>query len=218
MINSEINNDCIRKDMNTLEAIQARRAVKCYDASHQMTEAEINELFSLAMLSPTAFNIQHWRFVSIIEPELRKKIRAAAWDQAQVTDASLFIVICADLKAWDKQPERYWENADQSVQDFIVPVIDQYYRGKDQVQRDEAMRSCGIAAQTLMLAAKGMGYDSCPMDGFDFDQVGRLINLPDDHVIALCLAVGKGVQAANPRAGQLAKEEVVTQNRFIKID
>ena len=215
MISSEINNYCIRKAMNTLEAIQARRAVKYYDASYQMTEPEINELFSLVMLSPTAFNIQHWRFVSITAPELRKQIRTAAWDQAQVTDASLFIVICADLKAWEKQPERYWENADQAVQDFIVPAIDQYYRGKDQVQRDEVMRSCGIAAQTLMLAAKEMGYDSCPMDGFDFDQVGQLINLPQDHVIALCLAVGKGVQAANPRSGQLAKDEVVINNRFL---
>jgi len=204
--------------MNTLEAIQARRAVKCYDASHQMTAAEINELFSLAMLSPTAFNIQHWRFVSITEPELRKQIRSAAWDQAQVTDASLFIVICADLNAWEKQPERYWQHTDQAVQDFIVPAIDQYYRGKDRVQRDEAMRSCGLAAQTLMLAAKDMGYDSCPMDGFDFDKVGQLINLPQDHVIALCLAVGKGVQAANPRAGQLAKDEVLIQNRFINLD
>jgi len=215
MINSEINNDYIRKAMNTLEAIQARRAVKYYDASHQMTGAEINQLFSLAMLSPTAFNIQHWRFVSITEPELRKQIRTAAWDQAQVTDASLFIVICADLKAWEKQPKRYWANAELAVQDFILPAIDQYYRDKDQVQRDEVMRSCGIAAQTLMLAAKEMGYDSCPMDGFDFDQVGQLINLPQGHVIALCLAVGKGVQAANPRAGQLAKDEVVINNRFL---
>jgi len=110
------------------------------------------------------------------------------------------------------------KNAEQAVQDFIVPAIDQYYRGKDQVQRDEAMRSCGIAAQTLMLAAKDMGYDSCPMDGFDFKQVGQLINLPEDHVIALCLAVGKGVQAASPRAGQLAKDEVIVQNRFVALD
>lgn len=204
--------------MNTLEAIQARRAVKYYDVNHQMTEVEINQLLSLAILSPTAFNIQHWRFVNVTEPELRRKIRAVAWDQAQVTDASLFLVICADLKAWEKQPERYWKNAEQAVQDFIVPAIDQYYRGKDQVQRDEAMRSCGIAAQTLMLAAKDMGYDSCPMDGFDFKQVGQLINLPEDHVIALCLAVGKGVQAASPRAGQLAKNEVIVQNRFVALD
>ena len=43
-----------------------------------------------------------------------------------------------------------------------------------------AMRSCGIAAQTLMLTAQSMGYDSCPMDGFDYEAVAELINLPDN--------------------------------------
>ena len=200
--------------MQTIDAIKSRRAVKHYDKNHHFSDEQINELFSFAMLSPTAFNIQNWRFVNVTEPDLRQKIRVAAWDQAQVTDASLFIVLCADLKSWEKQPDRYWRNADQSVQGFILPAIDQYYRDKDQVQRDEAMRSCGIAAQTIMLAAKAMGYDSCPMDGFDFEKVGQLINLPDDHVIALCIAIGKGTQAANPRAGQLDREEVLVNNRF----
>ncbi|BCG65036.1 MAG: hypothetical protein methR_P2849 [Methyloprofundus sp.] len=201
--------------MQTIEAIQTRRAIKHYDASHRMSADEIEQLFSLVMLSPTAFNIQNWRFVNVAESELRQQIRVAAWDQAQVTDASLFIVICADLNAWEKQPQRYWANADQGVQDFILPAIDQYYRGKDQVQRDEAMRSCGIATQTLMLAAKAMGYDSCPMDGFDFEQVAELINLPGDHVIALCLAIGKGTKDAWPRPGQLNSDTVLIQDRFI---
>ncbi|MBT3813429.1 MAG: nitroreductase family protein [Gammaproteobacteria bacterium] len=200
--------------MQTKEAIQTRRAVKYFDASHAISDQEVSELFSLALLSPTAFNIQNWRFINVTEPKLKQQIRAAAWDQAQVTDASLFIVICADLKSWEKQPERYWANAEQSIQDFLLPAIEQYYLGKDQVQRDEAMRSCGIAAQTLMLAAKAMGYDSCPMDGFDFEQVGQWINLPDDHVIALCLAIGKATQEANPRGGQLDSSELVFSNRF----
>ena len=76
------------------------------------------------------------------------------------------------------------------------------------------MRSCGIAAQTLMLAAKAMGYDSCPMDGFDFEQVGKLINLPEDHVISMFVAIGKGVQEAWPRPGQLDLAEVVIENSF----
>ncbi|MDP2180479.1 nitroreductase family protein [Methylicorpusculum sp.] len=200
--------------MNTLEAIKARRAVKLYDANHRMTDDEISGLMSLAVLSPTAFNIQHWRFVVVKDPQLRRQIRAAAWDQAQVTDASLLIVLCADLKAWEKQPERYWANASKEVQDYLIPAIDQYYRGKEHVQRDEAMRSCGIAAQTLMLAAKAMGYDSCPMDGFDFDQVAKLIKLPDDHVIALFVAIGKAIQPAKPRGGQLSREEVVFTDTF----
>ena len=65
-----------------------------------------------------------------------------------------------------------------------------------------------------MLAAKAMGYDSCPMDGFDFDAVGRLIDLPEDHAIAMFVAVGKGVTAPWPRPGQLEMHEVVRENGF----
>jgi nitroreductase len=200
--------------MKTLDSIRTRRAIKHFDASHSMSATEINEFLSLAMLSPTAFNIQNWRYVVVTDPELRKQIRAAAWGQAQVTDASLFIILCADLKAWEKQPLRYWVNAQKEVQDFMLPAIDNYYRGKDQVQRDEAMRSCGIAAQTLMLSATALGYDSCPMDGFDFAKVAELIHLPDDHVIAMFVAIGKGTQEAWPRPGQLKLDEVMIKNSF----
>ena len=200
--------------MKTEEAIQTRRAIKHYDATHSMTPEEVNELLSLAILSPTAFNIQNWRFVIVDDPELRKQIREVAWDQAQVTDASLFIVLCADLKSWEKQPSRYWVNAPKEIQEFMLPAIDKYYRGKDQVQRDEAMRSCGITAQTLMLAARSMGYDSCPMDGFDFEKVSELIHLPAEHVIAMFVAIGKCTKESWPRPGQLDLNEVIIKNRF----
>jgi len=200
--------------MDTITAIETRRAVKGFDPDHRMTEEEIERLLKLAILSPTAFNIQNWRFVLVRDETLREKIRPVAWDQAQVTDASLLIVLCADLKAWEKSPERYWCNAGQPVQDFIVPAIAHYYEGKKQVERDEAMRSCGIAAQTLMLAAKSMGYESCPMDGFDFDAVAELIRLPQDHVIAMMVAVGRGVKDPWPRGGQLPLGEVMITDRF----
>jgi nitroreductase len=200
--------------MNVSTAIETRRSIKAYDVNHEMTQAEIDQLMSLAMLSPTAFNIQNWRFVLVQDKELRKQVRAVSWDQAQVTDASLLIVLTADVKSWEKQPARYWQEAPQAVQDFLVPAIGQYYSGREQVQRDEAMRSCGMAAMTIMLAAKEMGYDSCPMDGFDFDAVAKLLNLPADHTPAMFVAVGKGTKEAWPRGGQLAMNEVVVINKF----
>ena len=200
--------------MNVRTAIETRRSIKAYDPQHRMTQAEIDQLMSLAMLAPTAFNIQNWRFVLVQDPELRKQVRAVSWDQAQVTDASLLVVLVADLKSWEREPARYWKNAPQAVQDFLVPAIDTYYRGKEQVQRDEGMRSCGMAAMTLMLAAKEMGYDSCPMDGFDFDAVGKLLNLPADHTPAMYVAIGKGIKEAWPRGGQLAMSEVVIRDKF----
>lgn len=200
--------------MNVTEAIIERRSIKAYDPHHKMTEQEIAKLMSLAMLSPTAFNIQHWRFVVVTDPVLRQQIRAVSWNQAQVEEASLLIVLTADLKAWAKQPQRYWANAPQPVQDFMVPAITNYYEGDDRVQRDEAMRSCGMAATTIMLAAKEMGYDTCPMDGFDFDAVGKLLNLPEDHIPTMFVVVGKALEPARPRAGQLHMDEVVIHNQF----
>lgn len=200
--------------MQVKQAIERRRSIKNYDPHHKLTQQEIDELMQLAMLSPTAFNIQNWRFVIVTDPVLRQQIRAVSWNQAQVEEASLLIVLTADLKAWAKQPERYWQNAPKAVADILVPAIGHYYENNEQAQRDEAMRSCGMAAMTLMLAAKDMGYDTCPMDGFDFDAVAKLLDLPHDHIPAMFVTVGKALKEAKPRAGQLAMHEVVIQNKF----
>lgn len=97
---------------------------------------------------------------------------------------------------------------------MMLPMIDQFYRGREWLQRDEAIRSTGIAAQTLMLSAKSMGYDSCPMIGFDIDKVGEIINLPKDHVVSMIVVVGKGTQDARERGGQLPMDDVVISNKF----
>jgi len=201
--------------MDTFDAIEQRRSIKHFDKNHKLSESEIEKLLSLAILSPTSYNIQNWRFVLVKDSETRKKIRSAAWDQAQVTDSSLLLVICADLKAWKKQPERYWKTAPKEIQDMFVKMIGDFYDGKEQLHRDEAMRSCGIAAQTIMLTAKAMGYDSGAMIGFDSEKVAKIINLPDDHVIGLMVVVGKQVKPASPRGGQLPLSDIVFTDRFI---
>ena len=200
--------------MNTVEAIRTRRAVKVYDPSFQLSREEKDELLQLALLAPSAFNLQHVRFVEVSDPELRAQIREVGWNQAQMTDASMLVVICAQVDSWEKNVRRVWDGAPGEVQNFMAGAIDAYYRDKPQVQRDEAMRSCGLMAQTLMLAARAKGLDSCPMDGFDFDAVGKLINLPDNHVIALMVAVGKRAAEPKPRIGKLPFDEVVFRDRF----
>ncbi|MDF1588308.1 MAG: nitroreductase family protein [Gammaproteobacteria bacterium] len=200
--------------MDIKQAILQRRSVKHFDSSHVMTDTEITELMEHAVLSPTAFNIQHWRFVRVKDPVKRQQIQDASWGQAQVTEASLLLVLCADLNAWEKQPQRYWRNAPQEVQDYLLPAIENYYTNHHQGQRDECIRSASIAAMNIMLMAKGMGYDSCPMDGFDFDQVAKIINLPHDHIITMMITIGKKKIDARPRSGQLPLEEVFFTDTF----
>lgn len=200
--------------MDTFDAIYQRRAIKHYDPAHRLTEAEITKLIEAGMQSPTSFNIQHWRFVVITDPELRKQIRAAGFDQAQLTEASALILLTADVQAWRKDPQRYWRNAPKDVADLLVNWMGPFHEGNDQLQRDEAMRSIGMAMQTIMLAAKAMGYESCPMIGFDHKVVAELVRLPADHVIGPIVAIGKGLKAAWPKPGQLDLNEVMVRDRF----
>ncbi|WP_130471032.1 nitroreductase family protein [Candidatus Magnetaquicoccus inordinatus] len=200
--------------MDTLTAISSRRSVKHFDPNHRMSEAEEEQLLQLALLSPTAFNIQHWRFLVVRDPQLRQQLRQLSWNQPQVTDSSLYVILCADLQAWNKEPERYWQNAAEHVRQWIVKAMADYYGAFPQTQRDEAIRSCGMAAQTIMLAAKAMGYDSCPMAGFDYAAVGALIRLPADHIVVMSIAIGKPLQPAQARAGQLPLSVVRLLDRF----
>jgi len=200
--------------MQTTEAIRTRRSIKHYDPEFVIPVEQEKELFDLVRQAPTSFNLQNWRFVNVKDENLRIKIREAAWDQAQVTEASLLLLLCADIKAWDKSPERYWSDAPKEAQDILVPMIKPFYEGKDWQQRDEAMRSIGIAAQTLMLTAKDMDYDSCPMIGFDTDQVAKLINLPNDHVIGMMLTIGKAIKPAWPKPSYIPNNEVFFEDSF----
>ena len=201
--------------MNTLEAIYQRRSVKGYDPNHKITPEEEQKLLEATIQAPTSFNIQHWRFVILRDPELRQKIRKEYGnDQAQMTDASLLILFTADMKAWQKEPYRYWQNAPQEVADLLVNWMGPFHEGREWLQRDEAQRSIGMAMQTLMLTAKAMGYDSCPMIGFDIDKVAELINLPEDYVMGPMVAIGKKLKEPWPKPGQLPLSELVIENKF----
>ena len=200
--------------MKVSEALHARRSVKHFDANHKMSEEEFKNMMTEVLKSPTSFNIQNWRFVRVQDADKRVQIREAAWNQAQVTDASELFIICGEVKAGNKNPERYWSHAPKETQDILVPMIKPFYEGREWIQRDEVMRSVGIAAQSLMLIAKEMGYDSCPMIGFDQDVVAKIINLPDDHVIGMMLAMGKQENPPHARGAQIDYDEAVIIDGF----
>ncbi|CUI08144.1 Oxygen-insensitive NAD(P)H nitroreductase / Dihydropteridine reductase [Janthinobacterium sp. CG23_2] len=166
------------------------------------------------MLSPTPGNTQPWRFVVVRDPVLRQEIRAAASGQTQVTDASLLIILTADLTAWRTDPERYARTTGPEMSKVLAKSMTDFYEGREWLQRDDAMKSTGLTAMTLMLAAKELGYESCPMGGFDIDAVGALINLPENHVVSMFVTIGKPLSDAYPRGGQLAIEEVLVRDRF----
>lgn len=200
--------------MDMFEAINTRRAIKKFDNTYKMTAEQVKSLMELVILSPTSYNQQNWRFITVIDQTIKEQISKAARGQAQPSDGSLVIVLCGNMNAWKQDPLRYWKNSTIDKQEYVKNALITRYADNPQNQRDEAIRSCGFAGQTIMLAAKQMGLDSCPMVGFEYDELAKIINLPEDHLIVLMVVVGKAAEPASPRGGQLPLDEVVFENKF----
>lgn len=199
----------------TLDLIKNRRATRHFDPAYKMSLSEIQELIETARFAPTAFNLQNVRFVIVEDMKVRKQIREIAWDQPQVTDASALIVMTADVEAWKKDVARCWKDAPEKVRNLYAnELIPGYYKGRPEVQRDEAFRSASLASYALMLTAEASGLHSCPMDGFDFAKLAKIIDLPKDHVIVMMLAIGKRAKDPEPRPGVLRTKELIRINRF----
>ena len=200
--------------MDTFDAIKTRRAIKKFDNTYKMSDEQVQSLMKLTLLSPTSYNQQNWRFVTVTDQAVKEQIHVAARNQAQPLDGSLVILLCRNMSAWKDDPMRYWKNHPLEKQEHVRDPMHKKYSDSPQNRRDEAMRSCGFAAQTIMLAAKQMGLDSCPMVGFEYDKMAKIINLPDDHIIVMMIVVGKAASPAAERGGQLSLDEVVFENKF----
>lgn len=200
--------------MDVFEAVSTRRAIKKFDPNHKMNSDDVKKLMDHVILSPTSYNQQNWRFVYVTEQDVKEKISEAARGQAQPRDGSLVIILCGDMTAWKTEPLRYWKNHPTEKQELVKASLERKYSTDEQAQRDEAIRSCGMAAQTIMLAARHMGLDSCPMVGFEYDELAKVINLPDNHLIVMMVVVGKRAEDAAQRGGQLPLNEVAFENNF----
>ena len=200
--------------MNTFEAINTRRAIKKFDNTYKITPEQVKSLMELTIRSPTSYNQQNWRFITVTDQSIKDQISKVARNQPQPSDGSLVIILCGNMDAWKEDPLRYWKNSTSEKQEFVKNALYTKYANNPQNQRDEAIRSCGFAGQTIMLAARQMGLDSCPMVGFEYDELAKIINLPENHLIVLMIVVGKAAKPANPRGGQLPLDKVVFENKF----
>ncbi len=194
--------------MEFSQLIQERRSVKSYDPDKSVSDAELKELFEEVILSPSSFNLQHWMFIAVKDAELKKKLREAAWGQPQVEACSVAFLVCGRLDAYKDAPRIYAE-VPAEVQKQVLPMIENFYDGKERLQRDEAIRSASLAAMTLMYAAKNRGFVTGPMIGFDPEAVSQLLKLNANTIPVMMLVLGHQKDAPRPRAYRHPVGEVV---------
>lgn len=197
--------------MDFSKIVRDRRSIKAYDSSKTISLGELKSVFEEVLLSPSSFNLQHWTFIAVTDPALKKQLRSASWNQPQVEESSVAILVCGKLDAY-RDASRIYAEVPKEVQERTVPMILNFYEGKEQLIRDEAIRSASLAAMTLMYAAKNRGWDTGPMIGFDPVAVAELLHLTPNYIPVMLVVLGHGKGSAFPRAYRRPVSEIVKMN------
>lgn len=185
--------------MEFLETVQQRQSIKSYRTDKTISDAELDSLMQEVILSPSSFNLQHWKFIAVKSNETKKLIREAAWGQEHVETCSFLIAVCGKLNAFEDAPFIY-QDVDPQIQGKVLPMIQGFYENKEQLQRDEAIRSASLAAMTLMFGAVNRGWDTCPMIGFDPVAVSKILELNASHIPVMLLTLGYRKEDPRPRS------------------
>ncbi|CAM3377554.1 nitroreductase family protein [Deinococcus saxicola] len=185
--------------LTVAEAIETRRSIRKF-VQEPMNQGDLHEILRLASLAPSAWNAQTWRFAVVQTPEIKEQLMAAAYGQPAVGSAPAVIVVYSDM-----------ENTLDTVEETAHPgmgdegragqrkTFDGAFGGQDMAQRGQwGLSQANIAFGFVMLAARGLGYDTVPMLGFQPDKVRELLGLPGHVQFAGLLPIGKRAEEGFP--------------------
>lgn len=199
------------------KVVDERHSVKTYDESVKISKEEMTKLLEIAGKAPSSWNLQHWKFMVIDDQSLQQKLLPIAYNQQQVVQASAVIAVLGDLEA-NKNVDKVFGPAvaaglmPEDVKNTLAGQISNAYT-YPQVARDEAIRNASLASMQLMLAARAMGYDTCPMGGYDAAKFVEAFEIPSRYVPVMLISVGKAANPARP-SGRLPIDEIAVWNKF----
>jgi nitroreductase len=192
---------------DVLAQLQWRCAVKRFDPARTIPADTWAALEQALVLAPSSFNLQPWKFVVVADPAVRQQLRAAAWNQPQVTDASHFVVLTALRTATVADVDRMIA-ATAAHRGVAVETLARYrqviadFVTKGWAARDAAgwnARQAYIALGQFMTAAAMLAVDTSPLEGIDTLAFERVLGLEHTRFAVLC-GCAAGYRAADDRA------------------
>jgi 3-hydroxypropanoate dehydrogenase len=128
-------------------------------------EQTLRELYDLLKLGPTSANSSPARFVFVVTPEGKEKLRPAlsAGNLAKTMTAPVTVIVAYDLGFPDTLPRLFPHTDARS-----------WFAGKDELTLTTAFRNGTLQGAYLILAARALGLDCGPMSGFDNAKVDEV--------------------------------------------
>lgn len=194
-----------------LDALRWRYAVKKFDASKKLTDAQLDELLEAARLSASSFGLQPYRVVVVTDPVVRAKIQEHAWNQPQVTEASHLLVFCP-MRTMDEAYVAAYVDLIAKTRGVPVEELKSYHdmmMGSVAARTPEALAvwmrcQAYIGVGFALSAAAQLGVDACPMEGFDPAHVDVDLGLMEKNLTSAVL-VPVGFRAADDANAAYAK-------------
>ncbi|MCM3225816.1 nitroreductase family protein [Terribacillus saccharophilus] len=189
------------------ELVNERRSASNFLPDNPITKKELDEIFNLVKLGPSAFNLQHTNYVVVSDPEKKQKLKVAANGQYKVESSSAVILVLGDKEAFQQAADIYkglnlLGIINKQEYDLMVNDTVSFYEERGQeFHRDEAIRNASLSAMLFMLAAKEKGWDTCPMIGFDADKVKEVLDVPAQYEAVLMITIGKEKTASRKPRG-----------------
>ncbi|WP_211747344.1 nitroreductase family protein [Paenibacillus sp. Marseille-Q4541] len=198
--------------------VKERRSAMKFQEDVTISKEELSQIFAMNKHVPSAFNLQHTHYVVLTTPEEKAKAYEAS-GQYKVQTASAVIIVLGDMMAY-KHVGRINEGMlslgmmSQIEYDLETRSVTEMYESKGPVfQREEAIRNASLSAMQLMLIAKDMGWDTCPMIGYDEARIASLLELPANLVPVMMITLGKMDESKmRPRGYRKPVDEFVTWN------
>lgn len=200
------------------EAITQRRATQGFKPD-PIPDEVLHELLGLAMLAPSGFNLQPWKFIVLKEQESRERLMKVAMNQAKVAEAPVVVIACANPNGWRDDIAKVVEMAKESGQ-ITDEAVGEQIRNKASGfistidNRIWATKQTMIAFTHLMLLAETYGIDTAPMEGFSEVEVKAAFNIPDDFLVLALLAMGYRSKPDRPYGGRFELGERVCFERY----
>lgn len=179
------------------QLVMNRRSANNFLEGNPITQKQLDEIFELVKLGPSAFNLQHTRYIAVLNQELKEIIKKAANGQYKVGTASGVVIVLGDTLAYQDAGEIYEGLHSLGIlnkQEYDAMVEDTtsfYQKRGESFQHDEAIRNASLSAMLFMLAAKAKGWDTCPMIGFDPEQIKEAFNISDRFEPVMLITIGK---------------------------
>lgn len=162
-----------------------------------MTEQDLKPIFNDVKFAPSAFNLQHTEYLTVLNPDVKEQLREAAYGQYKVHSASAVIIVTSDRYAY-KKTAKLNEGMkslgiinDCQLEQLVEDNTAFYEQRGEEFMKEEAIRNASLSSMLFMLAAKNRGWDTCPMIGFDQQKVREILHVPLTHEIVMMITIGK---------------------------